>query len=314
VTGAAGFVGAVLVRRLIRDGHDVQAVSRRIDAWRLRGIEAPLHEVDLADARAVSELVAAVRPEWIFHLAAHGAYSWQRDLPAMIETNVLGTMNLVEACLRSGFDALVNTGSSSEYGFTDHGPGEEEVPRPNSDYAVTKLTATLYCRAAALRRNANIPTLRLYTVYGPFEEPARLVPTLAIEGLAGRLPHLVSAEVAHDFVFVDDVVEAYLLAAAHRGGDPGAIYNVGTGRQTTIAEAVEVARRVLGVGVEPRFESMPNRDWDSHCWVANPKKIERELGFGPRTSFEEGFRSFMKWIEEEPGRREHYERARRSAI
>jgi dolichol-phosphate mannosyltransferase len=314
VTSASGFVGAVLARRLIQDGHEVHAVSRRKDAWRLRGIEAPVHEVDLADARALSELVAAVRPEWIFHLAAHGAYSWQQELPAMIETNVLGTMNLIEACLRSGFEALVNTGSSSEYGFTDHGPHEDEVPRPNSEYAVTKLTATMYCRAAALRRNANIPTLRLYTVYGPYEEPARLVPTLAIEGLLGRLPPLVSAEVAHDFVYVDDAVEAYLLAAARHGGDPGAIYNVGTGRQTTIAEAVEVARKVLGVAAEPRFESMPNRDWDSHCWVANPRKIESELGWKARATFEEGFRKFVEWIEEEPGRRDYYERARGSAI
>jgi dolichol-phosphate mannosyltransferase len=299
----------VLVRRLIRDGHAVHAVSRRKDAWRLRGIEAPAHEVDLADGQAVAELVAKVRPEWIFHLAAHGAYSWQRELPAMIETNVLGTMNLVEACLRSGFEALVNTGSSSEYGFTDHAPAEEEMPRPNSDYAVTKLTATLYCRGAALRRKAHIPTLRLYTVYGPYEEPARFIPTLAIEALAGRLPPLVSAEAAHDFVYVDDAVEACLLAAGHRGADPGAIYNVGTGRQTTISEAVEAARSVLAVEAEPRFESMPNRSWDTSCWIANPKKIEREIGWKARTSFEEGFRRFVEWIEEEPARREIYQTA-----
>jgi dolichol-phosphate mannosyltransferase len=309
VTGASGFVGAVLVRKLLQEGHDVHAVSRRRDSFRLEGLDAPLHAVDLADGQAVSDLAREVRPEWIFHLAAHGAYSWQRELPAMIESNVLGTMNLVEACLRSGFEALVNTGSSSEYGFTDHAPDEDETPRPNSDYAVTKLTATLYCRAAALRGNARIPTLRLYSVYGPYEEPERLVPNLAIEGLAGKLPPLVSPEVARDFVYVDDAVDAYLRAAEHRGGHPGAIYNVGTGRQITIAEAVAIARRVLGVAAEPIFESMPDRSWDTACWVANPERIAREMGWRARTSFEDGFRRFVEWMAESPSRLELYGRA-----
>src|SRR3989304_4564775 len=197
VTGAAGFVGAVLARRLAKDGHEVHALVRpSSDLWRLEGAEARTPPLDLAEEPAVGDVVGRVRPEWIFHLAAHGAYPSQSDFRAMVRTNVLGTIHLVESCLRIGFDALVNTGSSSEYGFTDHAPSEDEEPRPSTDYAVTKLTATLYCRAAAARSGHSIPTLRLYSVYGPHEEPSRFVPQLAVRGLEGKLPPLVSPDVA----------------------------------------------------------------------------------------------------------------------
>jgi len=303
LTGAAGFVGAVLARRLVRDGHELHALVRPgSDLWRLEGVEARVHEVDLADEPAVSDVVARVRPEWIFHLAAHGAYPFQSDFRAMVRTNVLGTLHLVESCLRVGFDALVNTGSSSEYGLVDHPPTEDEEPRPSSDYAVTKLTATLYCRAAAARSGRSIPTLRLYSVYGPYEEPSRFVPQLAVRGLEGNLPRLVSPEVARDFVFVDDVVEAYLAAASRPGTEPGAVYNVGTGRQISIREAVEVAKGILPIESLPEWGTMPNRAWDTAIWVANPNKIERELGWKPRTTFEEGFSRFVRWLSEDPDR------------
>jgi dolichol-phosphate mannosyltransferase len=307
VTGAAGFVGTVLARRLVRDGHEVHALVRPGgDLWRLEGVDARIHAIDLAEQPVVSDVIARVRPEWIFHLAAHGAYPSQSDFRAMVRTNVLGTIHLVESCLRVGFDALVTTGSSSEYGFTDHAPAENEEPRPSSDYAVTKLTATLYCRAAAARSGLSIPTLRLYSVYGPFEEPSRFVPQLAVRGLSKQLPPLVSPEIARDFVFVDDVVEAYLAAASRRCPEPGAVYNVGTGGQTTIREAVEIARSTLSIHSVPKWGTMPNRAWDTSVWVANPKKIERELGWRPRTTFEEGFSRFVRWLSESPDRLQLY--------
>jgi nucleoside-diphosphate-sugar epimerase len=301
VTGAAGFVGSVLARRLVKDGAEVHALVRPgSDLWRLEGVEARLHAVDLADEPAVSELVARLRPERVFHLAAHGAYPNQSGFRAMVETNVLGTIHLVEACRRVGFEVLVNTGSSSEYGFCDHAPAEDEEPRPTSDYAVTKLTATTYCRAAAAKSGLSIPTLRLYSVYGPYEEPSRFVPQLAARGLEGRLPPLVAPDIGRDFVHVDDVVEAYLSAATQRASEPGAVYNVGTGRQTSIRQAVEIARRVLSIEAVPEWSTMPNRAWDTSTWVANPAKIERELGFRAGVGFEEGFSRFVRWIEENP--------------
>src|SRR5215470_6587390 len=216
VTGGSGFVGANLVRRLLADGHEVNLLVRPgWTRWRLDEIlpAVRVHEVALADAERVAAAVRAVRPDWIFHLATHGAYSWETDLARMVETAVVGTMNLVRACVDVGFEAFVNTGSSSEYGFKDHAPAEHEALDPNSYYAVNKAWATHFCRYTAVDRGLPLCTLRLYSVYGPWEEPRRLMPTLIRRGLAGALPPLVGPDTARDYVSVDDVTEAYVCAA-----------------------------------------------------------------------------------------------------
>lgn len=301
VTGAAGFVGANLARRLLRDGHEVHLLVRPGGSpWRLPEIRdaARIGEVNLADEAAVRAAVDAIRPDWVFHLAAHGAYASQTDVRRMIAANVTGTINLVEAVARRGFEAFVNAGSSSEYGFKDHAPHEREWLEPNSDYATTKASATLFCRQTAQRLGLRIVTLRLYSVYGPYEEPTRFIPTLIVRGLRGELPPLVRPESAHDYVYVDDVVEAFLRAAAGAGQEPGAVYNVGSGAQITVREVVEIARRVLGVEAEPRWGSMPGRPWDTARWVCDNRHIREALAWHPTRSFEEGFRLTVDWLRE----------------
>jgi dolichol-phosphate mannosyltransferase len=264
--------------------------------------------VDLRDAAAVGRAVREARPERIFHLAAYGAYSSQTDPLRMVHTHVAGTVNLVEACLRVGFGAFVHAGSSSEYGFKDHAPAEDEALDPNSCYAVTKAAATHYCRYVARREGASIATLRLYSVYGPWEEPTRFIPTLILRGMEGTLPPLVDPEIARDYVHVEDVVEAFLLAAETLSAEPGAVYNVGTGVQTTIREAVEVARGVFGIADPPRWGSMANRIWDTGTWLADARRIRATLGWTPRYAFEDGFRATADWFTANPAIAEEYRR------
>jgi dolichol-phosphate mannosyltransferase len=319
LTGAAGFIGANLARRLLADGHEVHvlvlqhhstapAPGRLHPHWRLADIwdSLQVHVASLADAGAVAKAVEGIRPERVFHLAAYGAYSWQDNAAEIIRVNLAGTVNLVEACLRTGFESLVNTGSSSEYGLKDHAPSEDEPADPNSPYASAKLGATLYCGLTARSNNVRISTLRLYSVYGPWEEPSRLVPTLAVRGLEGKLPPLVEPGVARDFVFVDDVVSAYLLASEKAG--PGEVFNVGTGTQVTIAQAVEAARRVLSIKAAPEWGTMPNRSWDTTSWVANSAKLKGKLGWNTSVDFEGGFRLTADWLRGTPGMPELYRR------
>jgi dolichol-phosphate mannosyltransferase len=311
ITGASGFVGANLARRCLREGHEVHLLLRPAYAgWRIEEIrnDVRLHVVDLTDCESLARLAQSIRPEWIFHLAAYGAYSSQTNPGRMIETNIVGTVNLVETCLQTGFEAFVNTGSSSEYGFKDTAPTEEEWLEPNSAYAVTKASATLFCRHIAQSKNVHLTTLRLYSVYGPYEEPARLMPTIIMKGLQGELPPLVNPEIARDYVYVDDVNEAYLLAATRPSEESGAIYNVGTGIQTSLREVVEVARRVMNVSAEPEWGTMPDRLWDTNTWMSNNSKIQNALGWRPEYSFESGFRQMVKWSRESP--RAEYQKAK----
>jgi nucleoside-diphosphate-sugar epimerase len=309
ITGATGFVGANLARRLVNEGHEVHLLVRpRYSSWRIRGIEkdTELHEIELTNSDSLDRLISTIRPDRIFHLAAHGAYSSQRDVHHMVATNIVGTINLVQSCLNVGFEAFVNTGTSSEYGFKSFAPSEDEQLEPNSYYAVTKASATLFCRHVAQKHKVNLPTLRLYSVYGPYEEPARLMPTLILRGLEGSWPLLVNPDTAHDFVYVDDVCDAYMLAAAQPVNEYGAIYNVGTGRQTAMREVVEVVRRLMSIKAEPQWNTMPNREWDTNSWAANNETIQKELGWHPRYTFEQGFMSMLDWFRENPELQELY--------
>lgn len=303
ITGATGFIGGNLSRRLLQEGHDVHLLVRSgYNPWRIANIrnKIKIHEVNFLNKANLDSVISKIRPQWIFHLAAYGAYPEQNDLGHMIQTNLTNTTNLINACLKTGFEVFINTGTSSEYGFKKNVCPETECLEPNSYYAITKASATLFCRYTARNHNVHIPTLRLYSVYGPFEEPTRLIPRLILHGLNGKLPPLVDPDIARDFVYIDDVIEAYILTATTPLEEYGSIYNVGTGFQTTIRKAVEVTIRLMNITDEPKWSSMPNRHWDTNFWVADNRKIKEKLGWQPRHTFEEGFRKTIDWFHNNP--------------
>jgi nucleoside-diphosphate-sugar epimerase len=312
VTGGTGFVGANLVRRLLEDGQQPHLFVRsQSSSWRIDSVRdrVTMHEVSLGDRASLASALRTIRPTWIFHLATHGAYSWQTRAAEMIDTNVVGTANLLQAALEAGVEAFVNAGSSSEYGLKDHAPSETEPAEPDTAYGITKAAATAWCVNAARTHGSRIRTLRLYSVFGPFEDPRRLLPSLIVHGCRGELPRLVDPQTARDFVFVDDVVDAFLLAAQDTAGEPGAIYNIGTGVQTTVGGAVEIARRLMGIAAEPEWRSMPARTWDTDTWIADPHKSRTVLGWSARHTFESGLRAMIDWLKGCPPLRDRYEAA-----
>jgi nucleoside-diphosphate-sugar epimerase len=303
VSGASGFVGANLVRRLLRDGHEAHLLLRPgHQAWRLEEVvdDVQVHEADLENVDGVRRVVDAAKPDWVFHLAAYGAYPSQNGLQRMVATNLLGCAALVDACAEAGVECFVHTGSSSEYGFKDHAAAEDEVLAPNSHYAITKAAATHYCQWAARERDLNAVTVRLYSIYGPFEEPGRFIPTLILYGLRGMLPPLASPKIARDFVYVDDAVDALLRVAAARPIPRGAIYNICTGAQRTLADVVDIARKLMNISAEPVWSTMPDRSWDTDRWVGSPARMERDVGWRARTTFEEGLKQTVRWFEGHP--------------
>ena len=299
VTGAGGFIGANLVRHLLDDGHDVIAVARPGgERWRLDGLshEMRILEVDLCDSHAIQRAVDAARPEWIFHLAAHGAYESQTDIDTMVRVNIEATAGLLAAARQVEAQAFIHAGSSSEYGLKTHAPREDEWLEPNSVYAVTKAAGS---HLTALARAEGLPavTLRLYSIYGPWEDPGRLVPALVREGFRNGLPPLVAPHTARDFVYVKDCCEA-LVCAASQGAPsgPGATLNIGSGRQTRLDELVEIARAALDVGARPQWGTMDKRKWDASVWVSEPRAAFEHLGWKASTSLGEGLRATSAWL------------------
>ena len=298
LTGGSGFVGANLVRRLLRDGHEVHLLVRpEHTTWRIEEIRdhVRLHTVDFQDRSALLKIIKEIKACWIFHLAAHGAYSWQEGVHEIFGTNLVATVNILEASLAVGFEAFIHIGSSSEYGFKDHAPAETEWLEPNSLYACAKAAATLYCRHSAQAHGAHIVTLRLYSAFGPYEDANRLMPKLIKHGLRNELPPLVNPDIVRDYIYIDDVCEACIAASKNRTLEFGAVYNLGTGVQTSMHSVVETARRLLGISAEPLWGTMRNRGWDAVTWVADNQKILSELGWRPRYTFEQGLAMMIEW-------------------
>jgi nucleoside-diphosphate-sugar epimerase len=315
VTGAGGFVGANLVRALLARGDQPEAIVRPGgDPWRLEEVrgELPLIPVDLDDADALAGAVVDRRPDVLFHLAASGGYSWQRDLDAMLSVNVRATESLLVAAREVGA-RVVHAGSSSEYGHRHGAASELDRLEPNSHYAVTKAAATHLCRLAASTHGQVAVTLRLYSIYGPWEDPRRLMPTLVRTAAQGHWPPLVAPDTARDFVWVGDACDAFIRAATAEFDDPGAILNIASGTQTSLSALVDIARRVFDVEELPRWGTMDARAWDTDVWLGDPTAAASVLGWKGRTSLYEGLETMADWLQQRPHLLERYRPAASTA-
>ncbi|MDE2483396.1 MAG: NAD-dependent epimerase/dehydratase family protein [bacterium] len=299
VTGASGFIGANLARALASVRDDVVAVALHDGAWRLAGTSVPLRHADVRDPAAVRDLVASVRPAIVFDCAAYGAYPGQSEIERIYATNVVALATLTEALAASDLVAFVHAGSSSEYGTNASAPSESAPCEPNSHYAVSKLAAAEHLRYMGTQRGFPCVNLRLYAVYGVLEDTSRLVPQLVRAGLAGGYPPLASPEITRDFVYVDDVVRAFVRAAyAMRPELYGASINIGTGRPTTLAELAAISRDVFALAREPEFGGYSARSWDVHApWYADPRRAAEAIDWHPNVSLDEGLRATARWIE-----------------
>jgi nucleoside-diphosphate-sugar epimerase len=299
VTGGSGFVGACLVRALIDRGHDVSVLLRPGSrSWRLTGLDRQLdiHRADLLDADGVKEALRVVRPSAVFHLATHGAYESQSDARTILSTNILGTLNLLEASAASGVELFAATGSSSEYGFKSEPMRETDRLEPNSFYSIAKAAQTHLCGLWARKWPMSVVVYRLFSVFGPWEEPTRLVPTLIRRVRAGLPLEMVSPDTARDFVYVDDVVDALLdMKSASRLR--GEVLNIGSGVETTMRDAVAAVIGLLGSRSEVKWGAMAARHWDNSRWCADRSRAREVLGWEPRHTFRSGLARMAAWME-----------------
>lgn len=298
ITGATGFVGANLLKRLVAMGLPVAIIIRKkSDTWRINDIisQVNIFYADLTEAEAVKKAIKAIKPRTIFHLAAYGAYPFQKDPEKIYQTNLLSTLNLMQACSESGFDIFINTGSSSEYGTKNQPMAETDLLEPNSHYAIAKASQTLLCEHYSREKNLPIVTLRLFSVYGPYEEPTRLIPTLVINCLRGQDLSLASPATARDFIYIDDVINIYLQAAQNQN-IAGQIINVGTGKQGTLNQVVDRVVELTQARVAKQWGTDAGRPFDTNIWVANNKKLSALLNYQPRFNLSEGLFATVEWF------------------
>lgn len=285
VSGASGFLGANLVRHFSKK-NEVLALTRSKHNWRLDSSVKTV-QVDIRDREKIGEVVKRLKPDFMIHTAGYGGYYLENDVRNTITTNVIGSINILDACKDNTI--VINTGSSMEYGIKDKPMAEEDDAEPYTTYAMTKALITNLVRAKA----SNAITLRLFSAYGYYDQKYRLIPYLLYSKIKGRKARLSSKNNVRDFIFVDDVVKAYDLAIhKYNKVENGTIFNVGSGRETRVIDLVNK------IGVEAEWNASERKAESKRAGRAKIDKIRKELGWKPEYSLEKGLEMTKAWIEE----------------
>ncbi|MGQ0839646.1 NAD-dependent epimerase/dehydratase family protein [Actinokineospora sp.] len=303
VTGGAGFIGSTLVDRLLSAGHDVVILDdlrrgRRANLTAALAAGCELHEVDVLSPE-LADVLATARPEVVFHLAAQIDVRVSVADPLLdVNQNVVATVNLAEAAHRAGVRKIVFASSGgSIYGTPEELPVSESAPiNPKSPYAASKVAAEIYLNTYRQLYGLDCTHLALANVYGPRQDPhgeAGVVAIFANALLAGH-PTKVYGDGGNtrDYVYVGDVVDAFLSASGELGG--GRRYNIGTGEQTSDRMLHTVVAKEIGVADDP--EHAPARLGDLRASAIDATAARAELGWTPRVDIAEGVRRTVAYF------------------
>jgi len=303
VTGGAGFIGGHLCEKLLDIGFAVDCLDN-LDpyydpALKRRNIELLLKkpgfrfiEGDICDEKTLEEVFGS-RPDYVFHYAARpGVRVSFKDPLKTFTVNVLGTLNILRACLDSGVIKVIFASSSSVYGEVRYLPFDEEHPNiPISPYGVSKLSAEHCCRVFCENHGLNFTVLRFFTVYGPRLRPDLAISIFTRQALSNEALQIFGdGEYTRDFTYVDDIVSASLLAMTK--GD-NSVYNAGTGVGITINELAGTIKTLTGSNAPVVYAE--TQRGDAKHTLANIDKAKHELGYNPQISLQEGLKRYIQW-------------------
>jgi UDP-glucuronate 4-epimerase len=319
VTGAAGFIGHHVSARLLARGDTVAGVDnldpsgdvalKRARLARLRGLPGAagfsFHPVDVTDGPALRALFARERPERVVHLAARvGVRAEAASAGAYLEANVGGFLGVLEAAREVGVGHLVYASSSSVYGAGTTPPFQESASadQPLSVYAATKRADELLAHVFSHQHGLPTSGLRFFTVYGPWGRPD-MAPLLFLRALREGRPIALHGEgrMRRDFTHVDDAAEAVLrvLDRPPSVTPPYRLLNVGRGEPVAVRAFLAVLERLLGT--QAWLHRLPAGAGEMEATWADPSALERETGFRPRVSVEEGLAGLVAWEREHSG-------------
>lgn len=286
ITGASGFLGTHLCRRLSKSGAEVHAVSRTQRSSNEECLQ--WWQGDLGDIGTVRNLLAAIKPDLIFHLSSHGKGAPSLDLVLpTLHSDLITTVNLLTAAAELGLSRIVLTGSLEEP-ETDN----TEVS-PSSPYAAAKWAGTAYARMFHQLYRLPVVIVRPFMTYGPGQPPYKLIPYVILSLLQGQAPKLTSGNRRIDWIYVDDVVDGF-LAAARVPNVEGCTMDLGSGTLVPIREVVNYLVNLMHDRAEPVFGTLPERPVD-HVRMAKTANTYVKLGWKPSTSLGKGLRETVDW-------------------
>ncbi len=308
VTGAGGFIGSHLVERLARDGHRVRAFVRynsRSDRGFLDEMPADLAERveifagDIKDHEAVASAVEGCQV--VYHLGALIAipYSYKNPID-VVQTNVIGTANVLSACRRSSdLRVLVHTSTSEVYGTAQYVPIDEKHPlQGQSPYSASKIGADKLAESYFLSFELPVVTVRPFNTYGPRQSLRAVIPTIISQVLAGGPIRLGSLDPRRDLTFVSDTVDGF-VRAANTPAAIGETLNLGTGRDVSIGELAQMILTITGKQMPIEQDTSRVRPEGSEVMrlQSSNKRALEVLGWQPRVPLKDGLRETIAWID-----------------
>ena len=301
ITGGAGFIGANFVHKFLDLKYDVHLIDRKeSNLWRLKNVKnkIKIHYIDLKNYKNLEKLILKLKPQIILHFAAYGTYPKKhKDIKDIIDTNLLGTINLINACSKIKFECFINTGTSSEYGIKENAIRETDILEPDNLYGITKAGATMYCQYIAKTLDLPIVNTRLFAAYGYFEEKERLIPSVIKSYLTKTELKLSSPKPVRDFIFIEDIIDAYLLIIKKVQKIKGEIFNLGTGKQTNIAQIVSLVKEITKSKIKPEYNQIKPAQTEPKLWVADVSKTKKILGWKAKYNLKQGLEKNINWFE-----------------
>jgi UDP-glucuronate 4-epimerase len=327
LTGAAGFIGYHVSRRLLEGGGEVVGVDNVNDYYdpalkearlaMLRGMRGfSFRRLDVADTDAMAALFAETKPRRVVHLAAQAGVRYSLTNPhAYVDANLRGFMNILEGCRHNGVEHLVYASSSSVYGANTRQPFSEHdnVDHPVSLYAATKKANELMAHSYAHLYRLPVTGLRFFTVYGPWGRPDMALFKFTKGILAGEpIPVFNEGRMIRDFTYIDDITEGVVRVVGHlpepdpawtgdrpdpaRSYAPYRVFNIGNNQPVQLLHCIDVLEQCLGK--KAQLDLLPMQPGDVPSTMADVSELEKAVGFRPRTSVEEGIRRFVDWYKE----------------
>lgn len=301
ITGATGFIGSNLTRGLVRKGYKPTILARKSsNFWRINDIlsKVAVLETDLDNPSRLLKDLAIIKPNYIYHLASYGINrSKETDIQQIYRTNIINSLNLLEALSRIGFEYFINTGSSFEYGLKTKPMNEDDKPEPIDFYSISKLSTTLTAKKFSNKYKLPIVTIRPFMTYGYYEGEHRFVPTIILNGLREKMINLNNPNHTRDFLFIEDLIDAYLLIPDSKKYF-GEIINIGTGKQTTLLQAMKIISKLINRKLQVKWNTSSSTATESPCNIADTKKAKKMLGWKPKHTLEDGLDKTIQWFKQ----------------
>lgn len=291
ITGAGGFVGAAVVRAAVAAGHRPIALVRTPGATRLAGLDLPVHAADLSDGHRIAAVLNETRPDIVIHSAWEGVGGPSRAGDIQFE-NIRTTCSLADAAIAAGVAKFVGIGSQAEYGRFDRRITEDDLPNPSMLYGAAKLAACHLARQRCEAAGVGFAWLRLFSVYGPGDNPNWLIPSVAAQLLDGIAPRTTEGTQRWDYLHIDDVATGTLAAAA---ADATGVFNLSSGRPATVRSIIERLRDRAAPGLPLRFGDMPFGPGQIMHLEGDNGRL-RASGWAPSISLDTGLAQTVNWM------------------